>query len=329
MNRLEEAFNRAQRGLRLPDSFAAPDASALEKFSSTGPRTEVDDDVPAAAVAVPVRVSVPDRGSAGAILSPASLPIDGAPPAAPNGHNGVSLATMQSRLVTSEEVSASTLEQYRRLAATLHQAQLTDGIKVVMVASALGGEGKTLTTVNLALTLSRSYERRVLLIDADLRRPMLHHIFGFQPGSGLHEGLKADDERKLTVLEMSPRLSLLPAGKPEPDPMSALTSERMRLVIKEAAAKFEWVIIDTPPVGILADAHLLAAMVDVAVLVVQAGRTPYTLIQRAIDSIGRNRVIGVVLNFVANRSMMPGGKYDQYYDYAYSPRSVESEKGRA
>ena len=78
--------------------------------------------------------------------------------------------------------------------------------------------------------------------------------------------------------------------------MAGLTSERMRRLIDEAREAFDWVIIDTPPVGLLTDANLLASMVDGAVLVVKAGSTPYDLVKRAVDAIGRERLLGVVLN---------------------------------
>ncbi len=102
--------------------------------------------------------------------------------------------------------------------------------------------------------------------------------------------------------------------------MSKLTSDRMKRVLAEAAEAFDWVIIDTPPVGILTDAKLLAAMVDSALLVVRAGRTSSALIQRAVDAIGRNKIIGVVLNRVDPRRMM-GGDYSYYHSYYYgSPK---------
>ena len=78
--------------------------------------------------------------------------------------------------------------------------------------------------------------------------------------------------------------------------MAGLTSDRMRRVIDEAREAFDWVIVDTPPVGLLTDANLLASMVDGAVLVVKAEHTPYQLVQRAVDALGRNRILGVVLN---------------------------------
>ena len=95
------------------------------------------------------------------------------------------------RLVIHQDADAIAIEQYRRLAAVLHQAQVDIGTKVIMVASAQPSEGKTLTAANLALTLSESYKRRVLLIDADLRRPALSRLFQLPNRSGLSEDLRS------------------------------------------------------------------------------------------------------------------------------------------
>jgi capsular exopolysaccharide synthesis family protein len=153
-------------------------------------------------------------------------------------------------------------ERFRRLAASLHHAQLVDGLRTVMVTSADPGDGKTLTSANLALTLSESYRRQVLLVDADLRRPSLHDVFRVPNVVGLNEGLKASQDMKLQVLRITDTLTLLPAGRPDPDPMSSLTSTRMGEILKEGAARFDWVIVDTAPVGLLADANLLSTMVE-------------------------------------------------------------------
>jgi len=205
---------------------------------------------------------------------------------------------------------AASREQYRRLAATLHHRQTETGLKVVLMASAVMGEGKTLTATNLALTLSESYRRNVLLIDADLRRPSLGGMFGLSGAGGLAEGLNSLEERSLTLHRISQRLAILPAGKPSSDPMAGLTSVRMRRVITEARESFDWVILDTPPVGLLPDANLLAAMADGVVLVVRAGSTPFNHVKRAVDAIGPERLIGVVLNRAAKQT-----DAHSYYDY--------------
>lgn len=221
------------------------------------------------------------------------------------------------KLVTAEHPFSASVEQYRRVAAGLHHLQVDRGINIVMVASAVQREGKTLTSTNLALTLSESYQRRVLLVDADLRRPSLHEVFQVPNVSGLGDGLRSKEEHKLPLLQVSPTLTLLPAGKPDPDPMSGLTSERMKRVVAEASEHFDWVILDTPPVAILPDANLVAAMVDVVILVVEAGRTSYTAAQKAIQAVGRERIMGVVLNRVKERDLATHYGYSAYDSYKY------------
>lgn len=217
------------------------------------------------------------------------------------------------KTVIDADVSASSREQYRRLAATLHHAQEATGLKVVMITSAAVGEGKTLTSSNLALTLSESYQRQVLLVDADLRRPSLQRVFRVHAEMGLSEGLSSTTERTVPVHQISQRLGILAAGRPISDPMASLTSARMRRLLDEARNNFDWVILDTPPVALLTDANLLSAMVDGALLVVKAGVTPYHLVQRALNAIGREKTLGVVLNSAQQQSS--GASYYDYYYY--------------
>jgi capsular exopolysaccharide synthesis family protein len=180
-----------------------------------------------------------------------------------------------------------------------------------MLTSASPDDGKTLTALNLALVLSQSYHRRVLLIDADLRRPSLSDVADIMDAPGLSEALRSPTDQKLAILQVTPTLMLCPAGEPDPDPMGALTSARMRHILEEAAARFDWVILDAPPMGPMADADLLAQMVDGAVFVIRAGSTPYPLIQKAIDGLGRERILGVVLNGVKEMPSDTGYVYPE------------------
>ena len=135
------------------------------------------------------------------------------------------------KLIVSPNIPQPLLETYRRLVATLHAYQAEHGIKVLMISSAVPDEGKTLTAANIALTLSESYERRVLLIDADLRRPSLDTLFGIGRVHGLNEAITSQPPRQVPVIQVSRHLSLLTAGRPDADPMSALTSARMRQLL--------------------------------------------------------------------------------------------------
>lgn len=304
MNRIEEALRRARLDPKLPGAFAVPRPDALEQFVTQPHQGRASAPIPPDWADIREPITGPVRP----VMPPPVRDTSSHPASEPEPDQAFA-----PRMVISPEIKPSTVEQYRRLAAALHRAQSDTKIKVVMIASALPGEGKTLTAINLALTLSESYGRRVLLVDADFRRPMLHEALQAPNVVGLIDGLKSDAEDGLTVIDISPRLSLLPAGHPDPDPMSALTSDRMRCVLEEAATKFDWVLLDTPPMGILSDAHLLAAMAHVAVLVIQAGRTPFALIQRAVASLDRTRLIGVVLNRVEHQAAAANGNYGDHY----------------
>ena len=221
------------------------------------------------------------------------------------------------KIVLDTAVSPQSREQYRRLAASLHHAQAVSGIKVVMVTSALVGEGKTLTASNVAMTLSESYKKEVLLVDADFRRPSVHAVFGIPPYPGLAESLTAEQNQKIRVRVVSSGLGVLTGGRPTSDPIAALTSERMRQLVQEARATFDWVILDTPPVALLTDANLVSAMTDGALIVVKAGETPWDLVDRAVQAVGRERTLGVVLNRVTGE--LPSTGYYDYYNHYSAP----------
>ena len=217
------------------------------------------------------------------------------------------------KLIVGDVVDPSMVEQYRHLAAVLHHAQKASGVRSVMVTSALPSEGKTLTATNLALTLSQSYQRRVLLIDADLRRPRMREMFALPSSVGLTDSLTTPRSDRLPVQQITPTLWVLTSGGAVPDPMSLLVSPAMRQLLEEARDSFDWVVVDTPPIAILPDANLLAAMIDTALLVVSAQSTPYTMVQRAASAIDTKRILGVVLNRAATATV-PGN----YGDYGYN-----------
>ena len=286
MSRIDEALARARSSRPEAPVPAAPDSL-----------TPLDTDFP---------VEATESSSATLAIAPvAERPLPPEEPVVPvEGAAAIVEAVGDlTRLPSAEKLMLNggesiPIEQYRRLAARLLMAQAERGARVVMVTSAFPGEGKTLTATNLALTLSESYKRKVLLIDADLRRPWVHQIFQVPNVSGLNDGLRDNGDRKIPLLNFTENLSILTAGRPEPDPMSVLSGDRMRRVLEEAGDRFEWVIIDTPPVALLTDAHLLSSLVHAVVLVVQSGKTPLPAIKTAVEAVGRERILGVVLNRV-------------------------------
>jgi capsular exopolysaccharide synthesis family protein len=240
--------------------------------------------------------------------------------------DNVANTSLAAKLVVRADAEESLVEQFRRLAAALHHAQLQTGARTVMIASAVEKEGKTLTATNLSLTLSQSYQRRVLLVDADLRRPSIHRSFQLDNSRGLGDVLKQKEmDGTLPVHRISPTLWVMTAGRPDNDPMSGLVSETMKQFLLDAADQFDWVVLDTPPVALLTDAKLLAAMIDTALLVVNAKTTPYPLAMRAVEAIGASRVLGVVLNRAERSEVFAGYPY---YSYSYRPQTPETPDRR-
>jgi capsular exopolysaccharide synthesis family protein len=218
-------------------------------------------------------------------------------------------SSWRDRLAIGPHSDSHLAEQFRRLAATLHQAHQTQGLRSVMVTSASPGDGKTMTAINLALVLAESYRYRVLLIDADLRRPSITNVVDLAIGSGLSEALRSPTPQKLALAQLTQRLTLLPAGGPTMNSIEALVSPRMREILEEAHAKFDWVILDAPPLGATADARLLSQMAGGTLFVIRAGKSQYPDVQKAIDVVGRDHILGVVLNDVEEAAAEP------YYYY--------------
>ena len=288
---------------------APPVAVVDEKASTTRP-----------AAAAPKRAAFP---RAAAIETPVvpSMPGGSSLLAVPTSVDQLTLwrsdAETTGKLVGTEGFLPSAMEQYRKLAAILHHAQVERGLKVIMTSSAMPGEGKSLTSVNLALTLSDSYRKRVLLVDVDLRRPTVQRIFGLPPVGGLTEALTGAEDRPIAITRVSDSLFVLPAGRPEADPMSGLTSDRMKRVLAQAASQFDWVIVDSPPVGLLPDASLLATLVDGVLLVIRSGKAPFPLVKRAVEIVTHQRILGVVMNAIDFKHDRNAGGYYEYYGAGY------------
>jgi capsular exopolysaccharide synthesis family protein len=239
-------------------------------------------------------------------LSDVTDTIDIDPRPAAGTRTAPSIASTQDHHIRAR-AGAETIEEandaYCRLAAKLHQVQQTKPLTTVLIASAMPGEGKSLTAANLAMVLSERYGKRVALIDADLRRPSLHHLFGTAGSPGLIDALGGT--MPIRPVRLSDTLCLIPAGRPEPNPLERLSSARLRELLSEQAERSDWVIIDVPPLGPCPDAGLLAGLVDGVVLVVSAGHTPLSAVESAVKSLGAERIVGVVLN----RSMSAAARY--------------------
>lgn len=225
------------------------------------------------------------------------------------------------QLVIYPEANHIFVEQYRRLGAALHHAQDHDGIRTVMVASAIEGEGKTLGATNLALVLSGSFRKRVLLIDGDLRKPSIHQLLQLPNGAGLSDYLTRSGP--LPVQTLSSTLSVITGGRLDPDPVALFVSDGLPRLLLGTRDQFDWIIVDTPPVLLFPDAGLLADRLDTCVMVVRAVTTASPLALKAVEAIGRSRILGVALNRAEPSEVAAGYDYGSY-EYVASGKTNDA-----
>ena len=188
-------------------------------------------------------------------------------------------------------------EQYRQLRTRLSHAEGASTLRTVLITSPQKGEGKSVTAANLALTMAQELQRRVILVEADLRKPSLQNLFGLPPGPGLAEYLSGAVELK-DVMRFLPdhNLTVIHAGSAPTNPAELLGSTAMRRLLDQLRTRYDRVLLDTPPVLPLADVAVLAPLVDGTLMVVRAGVTPKPAIENALRAFDSSRLLGVVLN---------------------------------
>jgi exopolysaccharide transport family protein len=217
-------------------------------------------------------------------------------------------------LVTQVRPQSQMAESYRALRTSLLLSNLGAPPKVIMITSALPQEGKTTTSINCAVVLAQKGVR-VLLIDADLRRPSIHKTLGMGPRSGLSNVLtgSANLQQTITRSPILPNLSILPAGTPPPNPAELLASPNMRQVLEELRGQYDHIVVDTPPTLSVTDAVVLSPRADAIVLVIRSGQTTKQALRRSRDILMQvnAKVSGVLLNAVDLSSP------DYYYYYEY------------
>jgi capsular exopolysaccharide synthesis family protein len=200
--------------------------------------------------------------------------------------------------------------------------------KVIMVTSALPQEGKTTTSINCAVVLAQK-GTRVLLIDADLRRPSIHKTLGMGPRSGLSNVLTGSStlEQTITRTAILPNLFVLPAGTPPPNPAELLASANMRDVLAKLREEYDHIVVDTPPSLSVTDAVVLSPRADAVVLVIRSGQTSKQALRRSRDILAQvnAKVVGVLLNAVD----LSSPDYYYYYEYQGKYARYYQEDGAA
>jgi protein-tyrosine kinase len=229
---------------------------------------------------------------------------------------------MDDHLISFLAPSSFEADQYRALRHVVERLRTEPGYQVLAVTSAAPGEGKTLTTLNLAGALAQSRDARVLLIDADLRRSTVSEYLGLavQSSPGLAEAItnpRYGLEDTVRHFEWT-NLSVLPAGGPDGEFYELFVSPRFEMLVREARRLYDYVLIDTPPVVVVPDCRQIGKWVDGFLFVVAADKTPRSQLAEALNLLERDKVIGLIFNG-ARQSRSRDNSYYGYYRTGRSP----------
>jgi protein-tyrosine kinase len=202
-------------------------------------------------------------------------------------------------------------ERFRTLRSRLYQIAGAQQLKKLLITSSIPAEGKTFVAANLAQSIVRQPDRRVLLIDADLRASRLHLALGAPSGPGLSDYLRGEvDEYAIIQNGLEGNLCFIPGGQQAANPSELLLRDRMKQLLDMATTVFDWVIIDSPPALPVHDASMLADQCDGVLFVVRAGSTDSEIAQRVSAEFRDKNLLGVVLNRVDSAD-----SYNNYYYY--------------
>jgi polysaccharide chain length determinant protein (PEP-CTERM system associated) len=243
--------------------------------------------------------------------------------------------TKAGRIVTVKQPTSLAAEQYFSLAAKVRQRCQDKSPVILAITSATGGEGKTLTSLNLSIALAKSFggdkrmqarqgtaiNRTVLLIDADLRRPMLHEYLELDGAKRKGFGdllLDPQDDIHKYIIQYN-GVSVMPTFERVANPLGMLSSDSARALLERMSREFAFVVLDSPPIVPMADGHVLANLADHVLLIARARRTPRELFKLAVESLDSSNVIGVALNDVDPRHSRYSSAY-RYYQENYQAR---------
>lgn len=218
-------------------------------------------------------------------------------------------------ILSYKEPKSVIAEQYRNIRTSIQYSNLDKKLKTILVTSSTKNEGKTITTTNLAVNFAAIDKKKVLIIDCDLRNPSIHKEFGITNVGGLTDLLieKNNIENYIKTTEID-NLHVLTAGVIPPNPSEILASKLMEDLLSDLKQMYDYIFIDTPPIGIVMDAGTLANKVDASILVVKSNGVEFKQLEetkRKLDAVNAN-IIGVVLN--AYKSEKDNNYYYAYYE---------------
>ncbi len=217
----------------------------------------------------------------------------------------------QSRLVCLVDRESMAAEKFRFLGVRLRQIRQNRPLKKVLITSSIPQEGKSMVAANLACTLARRPQQKILLLEGDLRRPTLSEMFGLGKLPGLCDWLQAEPSPMRSIYRLEgPGLWFLPAGSSPKNPLELMQSGRLATLMEQLTAWFDWIVIDSPPVLPLGDTSIWMRQADGVLLVTRQGATKKQELQRGLEAIEQSKLIGALLN--SSREAASSDYYSRY-----------------
>jgi exopolysaccharide/PEP-CTERM locus tyrosine autokinase len=231
-----------------------------------------------------------------------------------------SIHDVDKNLITLLKPHSFEAEQFKILRTNILFPKSGQPPRSIMVTSSVPGEGKSFVAANLAISIAQNINQHVLLIDCDMRRPCIHTRFGYNGASGLSDYLsKSTSLPSLLLKTPVKRLTILPGGSPPENPAELLSSEQMSQLLIEVRERYHdrYIVIDSPPPHLTAEARAIARQVDGIVLVIKCGMTKREVVSELIEMIGKDKILGIIFNwFNLNSAKYYGyGKYRYYKKY--------------
>jgi protein-tyrosine kinase len=328
MSKFSKALEQAQRdrSLRLqPPVSAAP---TVPHTAPVAPAPPAPAPAPIPLTPPPTPSSTPPSGPASQTGAPRPRPITG-----PRRSATIS-GEVESHLVSLVAPTGLEAEQYRALRHVVEQCHKNQALSVFAISSPGVGDGKTTTSINLAGALAQGADNSVLLVEADLRRPSIGALLGFNGSRtfGLVDAILDPSLTLASVVQPRPpfNVSVVLAGQVPASPYEVLKSPRLGALLDEARTQYDYIVMDTPPLALVQDCRVVARWVDGVVVVVAAHQTPRNLLENALDVVDPAKLVGIVFNGFDD---LGGGRHGRHYAGYYTPTDPadadEAERGGA
>ena len=207
------------------------------------------------------------------------------------------------------------VEAYRSVRTSIEYSNLDAKLKIILVTSTQQNEGKSTVASNLAISFSKLPNKKILLIDADLRNPSIHRVFSIGNSDGMMSILKGDKDLKSTVYNLNENLDILTTGVIPPNPDEILVTDKMKEFIQHIKEKYDYIFIDSPPIGIVSDASLLSQLSDGVIFVISSGEVETDFAKLAKEKLMNvdAKILGAVLNKYESHNDDYGYYYSEYY----------------